>query len=144
MPAISPPTAALSSAASRKAVWTGRVLSGLPVLFLLFDGLIKVMRLPVVTESFVKLGYNPGLAAPLGFTLLACTLLYAIPGTSVLGAIFLTGYLGGAVATHVRLGDPLFSHALFPTYLALLIWGGLFLRDARLRVLVPFVKPIRS
>lgn len=124
---------------STATVWAGRALSALPVLFLLFDGIAKVMRLPPVLEGTAKLGYPLTVVVPLGLTLLACTVLYAIPRTSMLGAILLTGYLGGAVASHVRVGDPLFSHALFPTYFAVLIWGGLFLRDARLRVLLPFV-----
>ncbi|GLH72698.1 membrane protein [Geothrix limicola] len=127
---------------STPAIWTGRVLSTLPILFLLFDGVVKVLRLPPVLEGTAKLGYPLGVVVPLGLTLLVCTVLYAIPRTSVLGAIFLTGYLGGAVASHVRVGDPLFSHALFPTYFAVLIWGGLFLRDARLRALLPFARPL--
>ncbi len=121
--------------------WTGRVLSALPVLLLLFDGTAKVMRLAPVLEGTAKLGYPLGVVAPLGLVLIACTLLYALPRTSVLGALLLTGYLGGAVATHVRMGDPLFSHVLSPVYVAALIWGGLFLREARLRALLPFVKP---
>lgn len=134
MPNSSPPTSA-------RARWAGRVLSALPVLLLLFDGTAKVMRLPPVLEGTTKLGYPPGVVAPLGLVLTACTLLYAFPRTSMLGALLLTGYLGGAVATHVRMGDPLFSHVLSPTYVAALIWGGLFLREARLRALLPFVKP---
>ncbi|WP_243294531.1 DoxX family protein [Geothrix mesophila] len=123
-------------------LWAGRILSALPILFLLFDGIAKVLQLPPVLEGTAKLGYPLGVVVPLGLTLLACTVLYAVPRTSVLGAIFLTGYLGGAVASHVRVGDPLFSHALFPTYVAVLIWGGLFLRDARLRALLPFARPL--
>ncbi|HEX9009813.1 MAG TPA: DoxX family protein [Holophagaceae bacterium] len=134
MPNPPPPT-------SGRIRWTGRVLSALPVLLLLFDGTAKVMRLAPVLEGTAKLGYPLGVVAPLGLVLIACTLLYALPRTSVLGALLLTGYLGGAVATHVRMGDPLFSHVLFPTYVAALIWGGLFLREARLRALLPFVKP---
>lgn len=135
MPNPSPPT-------SPGALWTGRVLSALPVLFLLFDGMAKVMRLAPVLEGTARLGYPLDAVVPLGFTLLACTLLYAVPRTAVLGAILLTGYLGGAVATHVRMGDPLFSHVLFPTYVAAMIWGGLFLREARLRTLLPLVASI--
>lgn len=125
---------------SARGLWAGRLLSALPILFLLFDGVAKVMRLPPVLEGFTKLGYPPNVSVPIGVVLLCCVGLYALPGTSVLGAILLTGYLGGAVATHVRVGDPLFSHALFPVYAAVLVWGGLFLRDARLRALVPFTK----
>jgi hypothetical protein len=126
-----------STPVSKGRVWTGRVLSGLAIAFLLFDSVIKLMKLPVVLDSFAKLGYPQTLAVPLGTILLICVILYAIPQTSVLGAIFLTGYLGGAVATHTRMGDPLFSHILFPTYMGLLIWGGLYLRERRLSALVP-------
>lgn len=122
---------------SKGKVWTGRVLSGLAVLFLLFDAVIKLMRIAPVVESFAKLGYPAGLEIPLGTVLLVCTLLYAIPRTAVLGAILLTGYLGGAVATHVRVGDPLASHILFPIYVGVLVWGGLYLRERRLGALVP-------
>ncbi len=135
MPNPSPPTSA-------KVRWAGRIFSALPILLLLFDGMAKVMRLAPVLEGTAKLGYPLGIVAPLGFTLLACTLLYAVPRTSVLGAILLTGYLGGAVATHVRVGDPLFTHVLFPTYVAAMVWGGLFLREARLRALLPFIAPV--
>jgi hypothetical protein len=119
-------------------LWAGRILSVLPVLFLAFDAVAKLMRLPPVLEACAKLGYSENVAGPLGITLLTCVVLYAVPRTSVLGAILLTGYLGGAVATHVRVGDPLFSHILFPTYVAALVWGGLYLRDARLGALLPF------
>jgi ABC-type transport system involved in cytochrome c biogenesis permease component len=88
-------------------------------------------------EGTVKLGYSETVIVPLGIVLLTCTILYVIPRTSGLGAILLTGYLGGAVATHVRIGDPLFTHVLFPVYLGVLIWGGLYLRDNRVRSLIP-------
>jgi hypothetical protein len=110
-------------------------------LFLLFDAVIKLIKIPPVVEGFAKLGYPPNLPVPIGILLLVCVVIYMIPQTSVLGAIFLTGYLGGAVATHVRVGDPLFSHVLFPTYVAALIWGGLYLREDRLRALVPLRSP---
>jgi len=112
-------------------------MSALPVLFLLMDGVMKLFKPPIVIETTVKLGYSETVILPLGIVLLVCTVLYAIPRTSVLGAILLTGYLGGAVATHVRVGDPLFTHDLFPAYLGLLIWGGLYLRYQRLRTLIP-------
>jgi hypothetical protein len=124
---------------SNKTLWTGRILSGLVVLFLLVDAgfkLIKPLPAPAV-QAFGQLGYPIGLAAGIGILLLGCVALYLIPRTSVLGAILLTGYLGGAVASHVRVGDPWFSHALFPVYIGLLIWGGLYLRDQRLRALIP-------
>jgi hypothetical protein len=125
--------------ASRKALWTGRILSGIVILFLLVDAGFKLIRpLPApAVQAFGQLGYPIELAAGIGILLLCCVALYLIPRTSVLGAILLTGYLGGAVASHVRVGDPWFSHALFPVYIGLLIWGGLYLRDQRLRALIP-------
>jgi hypothetical protein len=125
------------SAPSKKGVWTGRVLSGLVVLFLIPDGIIKFIKPAPVVDAFAHLGWPLSLANTIGILLLICTAIYAIPRTSVLGAILLTGYLGGAVATHLRAGDPLFSHVLFPTYLGAMLWLGLYLRDERLRALVP-------
>jgi hypothetical protein len=124
---------------SNKALWTGRILSGMVVFFLLVDAGFKLIRpLPApAVQAFAQLGYPVGLAAGIGILLLSCVALYLIPRTSILGAILLTGYLGGAVASHVRVGDPWFSHALFPVYVGLLIWGGLYLRDRRLRALIP-------
>ena len=124
-------------AVSRNALWAGRVISALPVLFLLMDAIMKLIKLAPVVEATVKIGWPESLIIPLGIVLLICTILYVIPSTSVLGAILLTGYLGGAVATHVRIGDPLFTHVLFPVYLGVLLWLGLYLRDGRLRALVP-------
>ena len=121
----------------RKTVLIGRSLSGLVVLFLIPDGIIKFIKPAPVVEAFVHLGLPLSLANGLGILLLLCTFLYVVPRTAALGAILLTGYLGGAVATHLRAGDPLFSHVLFPTYLGVLLWLGLYLRDARLRVLIP-------
>lgn len=116
----------------------GWVLSGLIIAFLLVDAGMKLLALPVVLETSGPLGF-PGetMARGLGALLLACTLLYAVPRTAVLGAILLTGYLGGAVATHVRVADPLFTHILFGVYLGIVLWLGLYLRDARLRALAP-------
>lgn len=125
-------------AKSKAQLWGGRVMSGIPALFLLVDGAVKLTDAAVVTEGMAQLGYRPSLAPALGIVLLASLALYLVPRTSVLGAILLTGYLGGAVATHVRVDNPLFSHTLFPVYVAALLWGGLYLRDARLRALVPF------
>ena len=122
---------------SKKQIWSGRILSGLPALFLLMDGVMKLIKPAPVVEGTVKLGYPESVILPLGIVLLVCTVLYVIPRTSVFAAILLTGYLGGAVATHVRVGDQLFSHVLFPVYLGVLIWLGLYLRDTRLRALVP-------
>jgi hypothetical protein len=109
----------------------------LVVLFLVFDSIMKFVKPAPVVESFAHLGWPVNLSERLGTVLLVCTVLYAIPRTSVLGAILLTGYLGGAVATHLRAGDPLFSHVLFPTYMGAVLWLGLYLRDLRLRALVP-------
>ena len=122
---------------SRKAVWSGRILSGVLALLLTADAIGKFIKPAPVVEATVKLGYQEGTILPLGIVLLVCVLLYAVPRTSVLGAILLTGYLGGAVATHVRVSDPLFSHTLFPVYIGALLWLGLYLRDVRLRALIP-------
>jgi hypothetical protein len=128
---------AVGAASSKKGVWVGRVLSGLVVLFLIPDGIFKVVKPAPVVEAFAHVGLPLTLANTLGIILLLCTAIYVFPRTSVLGAILLTGYLGGAVATHLRVGDPLFSHILFPTYLGVLLWLGLYLRDSRLRALIP-------
>lgn len=117
-------------------VWTGRVLSGVAVLFLAMDAMMKVLQMPVAVEGTKKLGYPAGSVLVLGIIELAALAAYLIPPARVLGAIVWTGYLGGAVATHVRMSDPLFSHVLFPIYVAALLWGGLCLRDARLRAIV--------
>jgi DoxX-like family len=122
---------------STKKLWAGRIMSGLVVLFLAFDAILKFFKPAPVAEAFAHVGWPMALANTLGALLLVCTALYAFPATSILGGILLTGYLGGAVATHLRAGDPLFSHVLFPTYLGLLLWGGLYLREARLRALLP-------
>jgi len=108
------------------------------VLFLVFDGGIKLIPLDIVIETSRQLGIPENLARTLGVLTLLGTALYAFPRTSVLGAIVLTGYIGGAIYVHVRAGSPLFTHTLFGVYLALLIWGGLYLRDPLLRALIPF------
>src|SRR3981081_2687462 len=118
---------------SKGRLWTGRIMSALPVLFLLMDGVMKLMKPDFVVKATIQLGYPESVIFGLGIVVLVCVILYVIPRTAVLGAILLTGYLGGAVATHVRVGDPLFSHALFPVYFAILLWGGLYLREERLR-----------
>lgn len=122
--------------ASVKRLWAGRILTALPVLFLTFDSVIKLLKIAPVVESFTQLGYPVGLSRPIGVLELVCVAAYVIPRTSALGAILLTGFLGGAVATHLRLADPLFTHVLFPIYIGLLLWGGLVLRDRRLRALI--------
>jgi hypothetical protein len=122
---------------SKGGLWTGRILSLLSILFFLMDAVMKVLKPAFVVDATVKLGYQEGVIQGLGIALLIGTILYAIPSTSVLGAILLTGYLGGAVASNVRVGNPLFSNVLFPVYFALVLWGGLYLRDKRLRALIP-------
>jgi hypothetical protein len=125
---------------SKARTWIARISSGLAILFLVVDAIMKFLKPAPVTEAFAQVGWPVGLAVNLGAVLLCCTILYVIPRTAVLGAILLTGYLGGAVATHLRVGDPLFSHVLFPTYLGVMLWGALFLRDERLRALIPLRK----
>jgi hypothetical protein len=124
---------------SRTALRTGRVLSGIAVLFLLFDGAIKLVPIQPVTDSLHELGYpaSDSFARFLGVLTLLCTALYAWPRTAVLGAVLLTGITGGAIASHLRLGDPLFSHTLFGVYLGLFFWVGLWLRDERVRRIMP-------
>ena len=119
---------------SKGTLWAGRIISGLPVLFLLVDGAMKLFKPAPVVEATVKLGYSESVIIPIGVVLIVCTILYVIPKTSVLGAILLTGYLGGAVATHVRTGESLFS-IVFPVIFGVLLWLGLYLRDTRLRAL---------
>jgi hypothetical protein len=120
-----------------KRLWIGRILSGLMIVFLLVDGVMKVMKARVAVDGSVQLGYPESVVFGIGAILLVSTALYAIPRTSVLGAILLTGYLGGAIATHVRVGSPLFGYTLFPIYVGVILWAGLYLRDARLRALIP-------
>ena len=125
-----------TSVASKGKARAGRILSGLAIAFMLFDGIMKLVKPAAVVKGTVELGYPESTITGIGVVLLACTLIHLIPRTSILGAVLLTGYLGGAVASNVRIGNPLFSHVLFPVYVAAMIWGGLYLRDARLRTLV--------
>jgi hypothetical protein len=127
-------------APSKAARITGWVLSGLLIAFLTFDGAIKLLPLQVVLDTSAQLGLpaDPTSARILGVLTLVCTLLYAIPRTAILGAILLTGYLGGAIATHFSAGSPLFTHLLFGVYLGLFAWGGLWFRDPRIRAMIPF------
>ena len=117
--------------------WPGRVLTALPVLFLAFDVTIKLMKIQPVVDSFTQLGIPVELARVVGTVELICLALYCIPRTAVLGAMLLTGYLGGAVLTHLRIGSPLLSHTLCPIYIGIMLWGALWLRDLRVRVLIP-------
>lgn len=121
---------------SKRRLWAGRIVSALVVVFLLVDAVMKVMKARVSVEGTIELGYPESVVFGIGVLLLVCTLLYVIPRTSILGAILLTGYLGGAVATQVRVGNPLFTHVLFAVYVGVMVWGGLFLRDNRLRTLI--------
>ena len=113
---------------SKKSLWAGRIISALVVLFLLFDAIAKLMKIAPVLQAFDRLGYSTGLAVPIGVLLLVCTAVYVIPRTSILGAILLTAYLGGATATHVRAGEPFY----FPVLFGVLVWAGLYLREDRL------------
>jgi hypothetical protein len=124
---------------SKGRLWTGRVLSALAVLFLIFDGVTKLMKDPHVLQAMVQLDFPEKTIVEIGMILLVCTALYVIPKTSVLGAVLLTGYLGGAVAAQFRVGKPLFE-TLFPVMFGIVIWGGLFLREERLLALMPLRK----
>jgi len=123
-----------AGAPSRSTIWAGRVVSAVPVLMLAVSAVMKLMRTPQVLEGWGKFGYPQGALLAIGVVELLCAVLYAIPGTAALGAILVTGYLGGATATHVRLGEAAF---VAPVVLGILAWGGLFLRDPRLRALLP-------
>ncbi len=124
----------MNEAVSNKSLWAGRIISGVTILFLLFDSSVKLMNLPAAAEATVRLGYPARLLLAIGIAELVCVVLYVIPRTSILGAILLAGYLGGATATQVRLEDPWF---FFPVVIGVLVWGGLYLRDHRLRELIP-------
>ena len=126
-----------TTAPSKSRLWTGRILSILAILFLLFDGVMKLFHPLPVTKAMTQLGFPPHLSVPIGIILLICTALYALPTTSVLGSILLTGYLGGAVVSQMRIGASLFGSTLFPIYFAVLLWAGIYLREPRLRTLIP-------
>jgi hypothetical protein len=127
--------------ASKTQTRIGWGMTGFTVLFMLFDSVSKLALEHHVVEATTVIGYPLAVIRPLGLTLLLCTILYAVPRTSILGAILLTGYLGGAVASKVRLEDPLFSSVLFGVYFGLLAWGGLYFRDPRVRMLLPWRRP---
>jgi hypothetical protein len=136
------PTHIATMPVSKPALYIGRLLSGLVILFMLFDGAVKLVPWPVVTETMDRMGYGSSetLARSLGIISIVCTLLYSFPPTLFVGAILLTGYLGGAVASHVRIGSPLFTHILFGVYLGVMLWGGLWLRDRTLHAMLPFAR----
>jgi len=123
---------------SKAMLWTGRVVTGLVALFLAFDSTIKLMQLDIVREAMQPLGYADHLGLVIGIIEAICLVLYVVPQTAVLGTILITSVLGGAIASHLRVGDPLFSHVLFGVYVGILAWGGLYLRDEKLRALIPF------
>jgi hypothetical protein len=130
------PTTPSTTPVSKAARWTGRIMSAVPVLMLLFSAVMKFVKPPGSEEGFAHLGWSLGLATGLGILELGCTVVYLIPRTAILGAILLTGYMGGAIATHVRVGDAVYLHIVFGVF----IWGGLWLRDPRLRALIPLVR----
>lgn len=131
---------------TRGMLWTGRVLTGLFALFMLGASIApKLLHLPVVDETMIQLGWSPSQVLMIGLIELVCLILYLVPQTSILGAVLMMGLLGGAMATQVRVGNPLFSHILFSAYLGLFMWGGLWLRDGRLRAVFPLLrKPAAS
>jgi hypothetical protein len=122
---------------SKGRLWTGRIISAVVVLFLLFDSITKVMKVRAVIEASAQLGYPANTIFTIGIILLVCTVFYIIPQTAVLGAILLTGYLGGAVAANLRISNAMFN-TLFPIVVAALMWTGIFLRESRLGALIPF------
>jgi hypothetical protein len=124
-------------AVSKGQLWTGRVLSGIAVLFLVMDTTFKMVASAMAAEATAQLGYPPHLIPIIGWIEAILLVLYVVPRTSVFGALLWTGYLGGAVATHFRIGNPLFTHQLFPIYIATLLWLGLWLRDRRVRAILP-------
>jgi hypothetical protein len=137
MSTLTIPTTGETKSVRARTAKVGGWISAVPVLFLTFDTVIKFTDIAPVTESMTQLGWPLSMTVTIAVIELVCLVLYLVPRTSVLGAILLTGFLGGAIATHVRVGNPLFSHVLFPIYVAALLWGGLYLREGRLRGLVP-------
>lgn len=129
-------TAAPTAPVSKKKLWTGRIISALVVLFLIFDGVTKLMKVVPVMAAFAQLGYPESSARVIGTILLVCVIVHVIPRTSILGAILLTGFLGGAVDANLRAGHPLFE-TIFPVLFGVLVWAGIFLREGRLRALIP-------
>jgi hypothetical protein len=137
------PVASQRSSISKPLV-AGRVVSALVVLMLLADSFAKIMKATPVLTAQAELGFPDRLTASIGFVLFVCTCVYALPRTGILGAILLTGYLGGAVAVKLRIGDSLFGQVLFPVYIGVMVWGGLFLREGRLRALIPLLRKRRE
>ena len=129
-------TQTVTNSTSKVSLWAGRIMGALAILFLIFDGVVKVMQIPQAVEPTMKFGYAASMVLTLGVIELACLVLYIIPRTAVFGAILMTGYLGGAIATQMRVGAEPFS-IVFPIIIGALIWGALFLRDSQLRALIP-------
>jgi hypothetical protein len=129
-----------SGSISTKSIWTGRIISTIVVLFMLFDSITKLMMLDAVVRGSAEIGYPSDVIWIIGLILLVCTITYIIPRTSILGAVLLTGYLGGAVASNLRIKAPLFSHILAPVYIGVLVWAGLYFRNKQLRGLLPLKK----
>ena len=134
---IAVPVDGAAQQSTRTAANVGRACTGIAALFLAFDTVLKILKLQPAVEGTIALGYPVGSVHWIGIIELVCLVLYLVPRTSVLGGLLLTGYLGGAIATHVRVSNPLFTHTLFPVYVAIVLWGGLYLREKRLRVLLP-------
>jgi hypothetical protein len=128
---------------SKTGLWAGRIISGLVVLFLLFDGVTKILKNPHVMDAFNRLGYPAHLAPIIGAILVVCVAFYVIPATATLGAILLTGYLGGATEVNLRAGSPLFE-TLFPIIFGVLVWGGLYLRDRQVRTFLPWRRELTT
>ena len=134
---ITVPVDGTAPRSGRMAANVGRLCTGLVALFLAFDTVLKVLKLGPAVEGTMALGYPAGSVQGIGIIELVCLVLYLVPRSSVLGGLLLTGYLGGAIATHVRISSPWFTHTLFPVYVAIVLWGGLYLREKRLRALLP-------
>ncbi len=132
--------AALPAQKASTKIWIGRILSGLAVLFLLFDSITKILQAPYVMQASAKFGYPTQYIPAIGATLLVLIILYVIPRTSIFGAILLTGYLGGAVEANLHVLSPFFSNTLFPVYFGVIVWGGLYLRDDLIKQFIPFRK----
>lgn len=137
-------TTVTGSRPSSRALWAGRIVTGFAVLFLTFDTALKLVLSAPAVEATAQLGFAPSLLLPIGIIELVCLIVYLVPRTAPLGALLWTGYLGGAIATHLRLGNPMFSHTLFPIYIAAMVWIGLWLRDDRVRTLVRSIVAPRS
>lgn len=142
--AATPQAISAKNTTSKTSRISGRILSAIPILFLVFDAAIKLAQIAPVTEAMLHLGYPVQLAPVIGIIELICITLHLLPRTAIPGMLLLTGFLGGAVATHVRVGDPLLTHALFPIYIAAMLWGGLYLRDERLRALFTTTANVRT